>query len=455
MDDRFDEPETDASDTLALLDPALAGSTRDFVGGAHADLRERPRAFHDWLVLRRERGLHPYARTLQGPPGPQARLAQADGSLASGLNFSSQDYLSLSTHPAVHAAATEAIQRWGVHSAGSTVLAGNVGDGDRLEQELAEHLAMPHVRLFPTGWAAGYGLLRALVGPEDHVVMDQLAHNCLHEGARAATRHVHLHRHLDVAHARTLLQRIRARGGQHGILLVTEGCFSMDADAPDLAALQALAHEFDALLAVDVAHDLGSMGPLGQGQPGLQGVHGELDIVLGSFSKTLAANGGFVACREAALAEYLRYYAPTTTFSNTLSPVQIAVVRESLRLVRSAEGLQRRDALMQTVLALRQALHWQGLEVLGQPSPIVPVLLGPTAQARRIARALPGQGLLANLVEYPAVALNRARMRLQCMAAHTPAQALEAARRLGRAIAEAAPPESVETAHMGMDTAEA
>jgi 7-keto-8-aminopelargonate synthetase-like enzyme len=229
----------------------------------------------------------------------------------------------------------------------------------------------------------------------------------------------------------------------------------MDADAPDLAALQALAHEFDALLAVDVAHDLGSMGPMGQGQPGLQGVHGELDIVLGSFSKTLAANGGFVACREAALAEYLRYYAPTTTFSNTLSPVQIAVVRESLRIVRSAEGLQRRDALMQTVLALRQALAWQGLEVLGQPAPIVPVLLGSTPRARRIARALPAAGLLANLVEYPAVALHRARMRLQCMAAHTPAQAIEAARRLAQAIAEAEPPPAVETRPSALDDAHA
>mgnify|MGYP003349780313 CR=1 FL=1 len=343
-------------ETRRPIDPALAGSTRDFIGGEHRDLRARPRAFHDWLVRRRGQGLHPYARTLQGPPAAVARLAQADGSLASGLNFSSQDYLSLSMHPAVCDAATEAVARWGVHSAGSTVLAGNVGEGDLLEQELAEHLGMAHVRLFPTGWAAGYGLLRALVGPEDHVVMDQLAHNCLHEGARAATRHVHLHRHLDVDHARTLLRRIRAKDPRRGILLVTEGCFSMDADAPDLAALQAAAHEHDALLAVDVAHDLGSMGPRGQGQPGLQGLHGQLDLVMGAFSKTFASNGGFIACREPAIAEYLRYYAPTTTFSNTLSPVQIATVRAALRIVRSEEGLQRRNDLMQAVLALRQAL---------------------------------------------------------------------------------------------------
>ena len=110
--------------------------------------------------------------------------------------------------------------------------------------------------------------------------------------------------------------------------------------------------------------------------------------------------------------------------------------RSALRIVRSEEGLQRRNDLMQAVLALRQALSWQGLEVLGQPSPIVPVLLGSTERARRVARALPAAGLLANLVEYPAVALNRARLRMQCMAAHTPWQALDAARRLAGALAE-------------------
>lgn len=440
-----------AADTLALLDPALGGSTRDFLESTGPDLQAKARAFHDWVELRRATGLHPYARQLLVAPGPQATLRQADGSVLSGLNYSSQDYLSLASHPAVKAAAKAAVDRFGVHSAGSTVLAGNLGEGGLLEQELGDFLAMPEVLLFPTGWSAGYGALRALVRENDHVVMDQLAHNCLQEGARAATRHVHLHRHLDVAHARRLLERIRARDPERGVLLVTEGSFSMDADAPDLATMQALAREFQALLIVDVAHDLGCIGPGGQGQIGLQGLHGQLDVVLGAFSKTFAANGGFVACREPALKEYLRYYAPSNTFSNALSPVQIAVVRECLRIVRSAEGQALRQSLMAAVLGLREALVAEGLEVLGQPSPIVPVLLGSTAVARCMTRELGGQGLLANLVEYPAVALNSARLRLQVMAGHTAEQGRQAAAMVAEALRQVRDGAGMETGAMMLE----
>lgn len=440
-----------AADTLALLDPALAGSSRDFFQLAGTDLQAKARAFNAWYRQRRDAGLMPYAREMLGAPGPLAVQRQADGTVLSGLNFSAHDYLSLGTHPQVQEAASTAMQRYGVHNGGSTVLAGNVAEARLLEQELAEHLAMPEVLLFPTGWAAGYGLMRGLVRPDDHVVMDQLAHNCLQEGAAAATRKLHQHRHLDVAHARRVLRRVRAEDPHNGVLLVTEGCYSMDADAPDLPALQALAHEFRALLVVDVAHDLGSVGPQGQSQIGLQGMLGQVDLVVGSFSKTFAASGGFVACREPALKEYLRYYAPSATFSNALSPVQVAVVRECLRIVRSPQGQQRRDALMQAVLALREGLQAHGLSLLGTPAPIVPVLLGPAATARRAARALGQAGLLANLVEYPAVAQNAARLRMLVMAQHTPAQARQAAALVAQALQEAAGGEGMETAAMGLD----
>lgn len=440
-----------AADTLALLDPALAGSSRDFFQLAGTDLQAKARAFNAWYRQRRDAGLMPYAREMLGAPGPLAVQRQADGTVLSGLNFSAHDYLSLGTHPQVLEAASTAMQRYGVHNGGSTVLAGNVAEARLLEQELAEHLAMHEVLLFPTGWAAGYGLMRGLVRPDDHVVMDQLAHNCLQEGAAAATRKLHQHRHLDVAHARRVLRRVRAQDPHNGVLLVTEGCYSMDADAPDLPALQALAHEFRALLVVDVAHDLGSVGPQGQSQIGLQGMLGQVDLVVGSFSKTFAASGGFVACREPALKEYLRYYAPSATFSNALSPVQVAVVRECLRIVRSPQGQQRRDALMQAVLALREGLQAHGLSLLGTPAPIVPVLLGPAATARRAARALGQAGLLANLVEYPAVAQNAARLRMLVMAQHTPAQARQAAAVVAQALQEAAGGEGMETAAMGLD----
>lgn len=425
---------------LPSLEFALAGSTADFLTQASPSLLSKATAFEHWESCRLAHGLLPFARSLQAPPAAHTTLREQDGRELVGLNFSSQDYLSLSSHPAVLEAAQAAMARFGVHSAGSGVLAGNVGDGVALEQALAEFLGLPQVLLFPTGWAAGFGVIKGLVRPDDHVVMDVLAHNCLQEGARAATRHVHLHRHLDVAHARRLLARIRRSDTRNGIMLVTEGCFSMDADTPDLAALQALAQEFQALLVVDVAHDLGALGPGGQGQIGLQGLHGQVDVVVGAFSKTFASNGGFVAGRSRALKEYLRYYAATATFSNALSPLQIAVIHQSLKIVRSVEGEWRREQLMQAVQALRQALTQEGLTVLGQASPIVPVVLGEERWARLAVREMGQRGLLANLVEFPAVPRHSARLRMQVMSGHTAPQAQQAAATVAAALAAAKGP---------------
>ena len=192
--------------------------------------------------------------------------------------------------------------------------------------------------LYPTGWAAGYGAIRGLVRSADHIVIDALAHTCLQEGANAATRNIYMHRHLDVEHCRHWLQAIRGKDSENGILVVTEGLFSMDSDTPDLAALQAACREYNATLLVDVAHDLGALGPGGRGHIAPAGMLGQVDLVMGSFSKTFASNGGFVACGSRAVKEYLKFYSPTTTFSNALSQVQAAVVLKAFEIVNSAEG---------------------------------------------------------------------------------------------------------------------
>ena len=136
------------------------------------------------------------------------------------------------------------------------------------------------------------------------------------EGANAATRNIYTHRHLDLDHCRHWLQTIRAKDTENGIMVVTEGLFSMDSDTPDIAALQDLCHEYNATLLVDVAHDLGALGEDGRGHIGTQKMLGKVDLVMGSFSKTFASNGGFVACRNRAVKEYLRFYSPSATFSN-------------------------------------------------------------------------------------------------------------------------------------------
>ena len=254
--------------------------------------------------------------------------------------------------------------------------------------------------------------------PDDHVVMDVLAHSCLQEGARAATQNIHYHGHLNVHALERRLQKIRAADTANGILVVTESLFSMHSDTPDVGALRALCDEYKAVLLVDCAHDLGCIGDDGLGHLGLQNMLDGVDIIVGSFSKTFAANGGFVAVQTKAAAEYLKYYSATQTFSNALSPVQAASVLAAFEIVRSAEGRERRQRMMNNILYLRAETKRVGLETLGDPSAIVPVRVGAEGLARIASRNLAALGAIANLVEYPAVPKGGACFRVQLMADH-------------------------------------
>jgi glycine C-acetyltransferase len=184
---------------------------------------------------------------------------------------------------------------------------------------------------------------------------------------------------------------------------------------------------------VDVAHDLGCLGPDGRGHIGNQKMLGKVDLVMGSFSKTFGSNGGFVACNNRQVKEYLRFYSSPCTFSNALSPVQAAVVRKAFAIVDSKEGGQLRTELMRNILALRTQLNEAGLEVYGDPSAIVCVKMGNEGLARLVSRELPQLGLLANLVEFPAVPKGQARFRMQVMAKHTDENIRVAVTRLRKA----------------------
>ncbi|MBL8288996.1 MAG: aminotransferase class I/II-fold pyridoxal phosphate-dependent enzyme [Rubrivivax sp.] len=349
-------------------------------------------------------------------------------------HFGTQDYLALSSDPEIKEVAKAVIDEYGVHSAGSSALAGNTKYSLRLEETISAHLGVQHTLLYPTGWAAGYGVIKGLVRPGDHVVMDGLAHACLQEGANSATGNVHLHGHLNVDSVRRHLRRIREKEPRAAILVVTESLFSMDSDTPDLKALQELSHEYGATLLVDVAHDLGAMGPTGTGFIGEQGMLGKIDLVMGSFSKTFASNGGFVACNSVAVKQYLKFYGCSATFSNALSPVQAATVTKAFEIVRSDKGQRLRATLMERIEQLRGALTAEGLQFMGDPSPIVPVRVGDEALARLVSRRLPALEVIANLVEYPAVAKGDARLRVQMMPTHTAEHVHTLAARLRKAI---------------------
>lgn len=416
---------------------ALTGSMRDFRVPGGADLERRVGNFFKWQNLRRQNGLWPFSRATDFGPRTEVLATDDRGINMEGVNFASQDYLSMSSHPEIKETALAAIERYGVHSAGSAALVGNTTHSVALERKIADFLQMEDCLLYPTGWGAGYGVIRGLVRSSDHIVMDALAHTCLQEGANAATRNIYLFRHLDLAHCRRWLEKIRSTDTENGIMVVTEGLFSMDSDTPDIAAMQELCNEFNATLMVDVAHDLGALGPGGRGHIGAQDMLGKVDIVMGSFSKTFASNGGFVAVKERPVKEYLRFYSPTTTFSNAMSPVNAAIVLKAFEIIESEEGQVLRDELMANVLELRRQVREAGLDYYGDPSAIVAVKMGSEGLARLVSRELPELGLLANLVEYPAVGKGAARFRMQVMAKHTRRNVTDAVQRIVAAKAKA------------------
>ena len=375
-----------------------------------------------WWQERVQHKIDPYQKYSTTRVGNFVEGAHRDGTPFRGHNFASQDYLSLASHPDLMKAAVKAIETYGLHSAGSAALMGNTALSVALEQRLAAFLGYKDVVVFPIGWAAGYGAVKTLVKPHDHVVIDILAHACLQEAARDATENVHVHSHMNVRAVESRLARIRREDENCGILVVTETLFSMDSDVPDIPALQEACHRYNATLLVDCAHDLGSLGATGRGKLEDFGLVGKVDVLVGAFSKSFASMGGFVAMNNKGFRFGLRGQCGPSTFTNAMSPVQAATVLAALDLVESAEGKARRDRLMRNSLRLRAGLEEAGFEVLGKPSAVVPMLIGDILLARLMTRYAVEFGGIVNLVEHPAVARNACRWRLQVMADHTDAQ---------------------------------
>ncbi len=372
------------------------------------------RVFHSRNNFR----LDPFQRISRHRIGPDIIGSYRDGAAFNGVNFASQYYLSLSSHLYIVAAAKAAANDFGVHSAGSASLMGNTSLSVELEKRLGEFLGYESVTVFPIGWAAGCGAVKALVRKGDHVLIDLLAHACLQEAARDATDKVHVVPHLSADAIERRLVRIRKEDPDSGILVVTETLFSMDSDTPDIRAIQELCRTHKATLFVDCAHDLGAMGATGRGVLEEQELIGGVDVLMGSFSKTFASNGGFVACNSPALKFGLRSNCGPSTFTNAMTPIQAAVVLAALAIVSGNEGAVRRKRLVHNVERLRAGLRDKGFEPLSRPSAIVPVILGNMERARLMTRHALEQGGIVKLVEYPAVSTSTARWRLQVMTDH-------------------------------------
>jgi glycine C-acetyltransferase len=398
------------------------GVTTDFFDSSTRNLLDRWQPMHDWLEARSAAGIDPYSKVITERIAPETRALDRAGRVIAGVNFASQEYLSLASDERIVSEAEKAADQYGVHSAGSAALMGLCVLTAQLEERVAKFVGLKDATVFPTGWGAGYGAIRTLVKPGDHVIIDFLAHACLQEAASVSGAKVHRFPHCSTEGVERRLARILKDNPDAGILVITEGVFSMDSDIPDIVSLQDLCRAYGATLFLDVAHDLGAIGATGRGVPELQGMVGKVDIVMGSFSKTFASNGGFVATNHPALKLAMRYGCGPLTFSNALSPIQASVVLACFDIVDSPEGQDRREKLMRNSLRMRSGMEANGFKILGQPSAIVPVILGNNAISREMTSAMLTSGALVNLVEYPAVAKNACRWRIQIMADHTEEQ---------------------------------
>lgn len=418
----------------AVEDALLRTGLHDFASATGRDLEARAAGFADWVETSARRGLFQFLRCHAGAPDVTTQVTDWGGNAHHGLNLASQDYLGLARHPRVVEAFISACKVHGTHSSGSEPMGGGLADARALEKELGELTRHSHVVLFPTGWAAGYGAIRGIVRPYDHVLMDSLAHNCLQHGASASTPNVSHFVHNDIDNARKRLAKIRSANPDSAILLVTESLFSMDSDHPDFNRLLDACREHGAFLMVDCAHDLGLLGPDGRGVLGEQGVLERVDFLVGSFSKSFACIGGFFASRSSGSAYQVRGFSGSYTFSNYLIPAQVAAVRAALGIISSAEGQRLREATIERCLCLRRALERCGVRSIGRPSAMVIVPIGSEASARRAYRHCLEHGVIVNCIEFPACRRDEARFRLQVTPQHTREQLERAAEIVAQAI---------------------
>jgi 7-keto-8-aminopelargonate synthetase-like enzyme len=397
---------------------AFTKSLLHFVNPDGRGLQERSQPYYDWANERRQIGVWPYSKVLMNHVGHFANVAnEFRENERPCINFGSQDYLGMAQRSELKDAVRQAMDEFGVHSAGSPVLCGRTKLLLDLEEKFCKLLHRESCIIYPTGWAAGFGVISGLVRREDSIIIDALSHNCLQEGARHATPMVRKFAHNSTVELEKTLREERAKNSKNGLFVVIESLYSMDSDSPNLAEAIRLARDHEAIVILDTAHDFGSMGTRGLGL--LETVPFETvpDVIMGSFSKTFAANGGFVACSKE-VHEYLAFLSAPHIFSNAISPMQTAAVSRAFDIVFSTEGDALRAHLMRNVERLRSAMNTNGLNVSGTPSPIVPVFVGDEKIARLTSKNLTNQGLLANLVEFPAVARGKARFRFQVMATH-------------------------------------
>ncbi len=358
-------------------------------------------------------GLLRRQRPLDSPSG--VRVTREGRTL---WNFASNDYLGLARHPEITAALVEGVERYGAGAAASRLVCGTLPPHRVLEEALAAAKESAAALTFSSGFATALGVIPAVVGKSDFVVLDKLSHACLVDAARLSTATLRVFPHNDLAKLSRLLSSIRAKSPHARILVVTESVFSMDGDLCPLREILDLVEAHDGLLLLDEAHGFGVLGDHGMGLAEQLGVQARVSFQMGTLSKSAGLAGGYVTASQDWI-DLITNRARSFIYSTAPPPALAHAAVASLRLIRSENGKILRHTLQQNIAQLAH-----------QTTPIIPRILGSNSAALAASLALEEAGFLVPAIRYPTVPRGSARLRISLSAAH-PEAAIEALRTIG------------------------
>jgi len=328
------------------------------------------------------------------------------------LNFSSNDYLGLSSHPALRTAAQAAIEQWGTGAGASRLICGSLDPSHALEARLAELKKTAAALTFANGYTAAVGSITSLVGTGDTVILDKLSHASLVDGARLSGATLRVFPHNNLEKLARLLESSASTTSR--TLVVTESVFSMDGDLAPLLDIIDLKDRFGALLLLDEAHAIGVLGPSGQGLAEELGVQDQVDFQMGTLGKAVGSAGGYLATSQAYV-DLMINKARSFIYSTAPPPAQAAASLAGLNLIASAEGTVLRARLQQHIVTVSEKLT---LPSRALATPILPLIIGENDHALAASQKLLAAGLLVPAIRYPTVPRKTARLRLTLSAAH-------------------------------------
>ncbi|UCF21670.1 MAG: aminotransferase class I/II-fold pyridoxal phosphate-dependent enzyme [Gemmatimonadota bacterium] len=348
----------------------------------------------------------------------------------------SNNYLGLTHHPCVIEAAQAALKKYGSGCTGSRFLNGNMDLHELLESRLAEFIGTEAALVFSTGYQTNLGVIGTLVGRSDRVYLDKLDHASIVDASRLAYGEVARFKHGDLENLRRQLEaNVVAESNDVGHMVVVDGVFSMEGDIADVPRLVELCEEFGAALVVDDAHAIGYLGPTGAGTAEHFGLTDRVPLTIGTFSKSFASIGGFVAGPESVI-HYLRHHARSLIFSASMPPAAVATVLAALEVIQKEP--ERRERLWQITHRMMDGFRSLGFEIGPTETPIIPIMVGPMEKTFIFWKEVFDAGVFTNPVMPPAVPENSCRLRTSYIAEHTDDQldfVLETFEQVGKKLA--------------------